>query len=496
MDFDSIESEYKDGDRSRKSCRILIRLSPFPFSALPIFPSSKSPTCHITPQNISISYHMLPTFHLNNFKPWAPSHRKPFSPRKSLNPCTPPTQKPPRTKPYQTSLPSTLPLPKHHLPARPPAEVCMHTITNAQPRTLSTPELQPRQSKPQPSTYSENSNHGTASPHDSASHISDPNRAPRCELQDDTNIPVEPPAFRGDFAEDGLSSPSVSSADESLEEFFRLPDAQYDIPIDPVILANHGLCEGSTLQQSVPQADHHLINSEMACPYPDLPPVLRSPLDLDRDSSGGACGQHGDIETSDRPHIHGHQLHPLSQSQHGTSSDAPYPNNARGNPNVGGRSKGSKRKTRQSDGPVRKRLRVPSTLPSGKSSFTAIRSHFLSLPLGDRLQFLSWLFEGAVPRCMSDSSPAACEDGCVLETDRLSPPHEIEQIRRDCQEDRGSSRRGMPWSTEEADLLLKLRKVENRPWSEVARLFSEQYPGRSAGAIQVFWCTTLSKKAE
>jgi chitinase len=52
----------------------------------------------------------------------------------------------------------------------------------------------------------------------------------------------------------------------------------------------------------------------------------------------------------------------------------------------------------------------------------------------------------------------------------------------------------MPWSAEEADLLVKLRKDEGRTWSEVTRVFSKQYPGRSRGAIQVFWCTTLNKK--
>ncbi|RJE21947.1 hypothetical protein PHISCL_05722 [Aspergillus sclerotialis] len=121
----------------------------------------------------------------------------------------------------------------------------------------------------------------------------------------------------------------------------------------------------------------------------------------------------------------------------------------------------------------------------------------MSLPLDDRLQFLSWLFEGVLPRCISDSSLGACEDGDMRATDRSSLPHEIEQNRRECWEEAyRSSRKGMPWSTEEADLLLKLRKVENRPWLEVARVFSEQYLGRSTGAIQVDWSTNLNKKAD
>lgn len=224
---------------------------------------------------------MLPTFHLNNFKPWATPHRKPFSPHKSPIPSTPRTQKLPCPKPFYTFLPSTLPIPKHHLPARPPAEVCVHASANAQPRIPLTSQFQPRQtSKPQPNTYSENPKYGVASPHDSAPYISDLGPIPRCDLKDDTGIPIEPPAFRGDFAEDGLSSPSISSSDDSLEEFFRLPDAQNDIPIDPVILA--GPWEESDHQQPVPQAES-LINSEPT--YPDPPPVLHSPPDHYRDSS-------------------------------------------------------------------------------------------------------------------------------------------------------------------------------------------------------------------
>lgn len=58
----------------------------------------------------------------------------------------------------------------------------------------------------------------------------------------------------------------------------------------------------------------------------------------------------------------------------------------------------------------------------------------------------------------------------------------------------GSSRKGMKWSVEESDLLLKLRRDEERPWAEVTRLFPEEYPGRSPGAIQVYWSTALRKK--
>ncbi|KAE8377790.1 hypothetical protein BDV26DRAFT_262939 [Aspergillus bertholletiae] len=42
-----------------------------------------------------------------------------------------------------------------------------------------------------------------------------------------------------------------------------------------------------------------------------------------------------------------------------------------------------------------------------------------------------------------------------------------------------SSRKGLPWSSKETGLLLRLRRDEKRPWSEVTRLFSDQFPGWS-----------------
>lgn len=262
---------------------------------------------------------------------------------------------------------------------------------------------------------------------------------------------------------------------------------------DPAILANHWSWEDGNLQQSVPQADS-LINSETTCSYPDPPPVLHSPPNYYRGFSEKTGGQNGNTQTDDHSHIHDHQqLHP---SQHNTDPDASYPDGVRGDHHLGGQSKSSKRKTQQSVGRARKRLRVPSMLASREDSFTMLRSHFMSAPLDDRLQFLSWLFEGALPHCMSSSSPTACEERDALATSCSSTPHEIEQNRRDRRKDRGGSRKNTPWSTEEAGLLLKLRKEESRSWPEVARLFSERYPGRTLGAIQVHWSTTLNKKAD
>lgn len=85
----------------------------------------------------------------------------------------------------------------------------------------------------------------------------------------------------------------------------------------------------------------------MTCPYPDLPPVLHSLLNHYRDSNERAGGQNGNAQTSDHPHVHDHQQ--LRPSQRNTDADASYPNGARGNYHVNGKSKSSKRKTQQSD---------------------------------------------------------------------------------------------------------------------------------------------------
>ncbi len=479
---------------SPATCTLPSSFHPLPLLFLSSF---QSLVCHNIPANPLIAHNMLPAFHINSFKPWAPpASRKPFPPRKSPKPCSPRTQNLRRSKPCHDSFPSTLPPPKHHLPARPPAEVCVPTNADTQPcPPPSSSQFQPRDvTAPEPYTHSETPSHATASSNNSAPHISEPDMITRCGLQDNTGIPTEPPPFRGDFAGDGLSSPSISSSSDSLEELLRLSDTQDDIPIDPVILANHESWEDIDLQLSVPPAVDSIIDSEAICSYPDPPPVLHGPPGHHRDSNQRTSSQNGNTQTSDHPHIHDGQQ--LRASQHDASPGASYPNGAVGNHRVSGHCTGTKRKTRHSDEGARKRSRAPS--PSGVDSFTALRSHFVSLPIDERLQFLSWLFEGALPRCLSDFSTTVCEAGDVRKTSRLSTSssYGIEQDRHDCGEGKGSLRKSKKWSSEEANLLLELRGDGKRPWTEVTRLFSEQYPGRSPGAIQVYWSTTLSKKPE
>ncbi|KAL4935021.1 hypothetical protein BDV06DRAFT_234787 [Aspergillus oleicola] len=171
-----------------------------------------------------------------------------------------------------------------------------------------------------------------------------------------------------------------------------------------------------------------------------------------------------------------------------------YPNSALGNHHVSGYFIGPKQKARHSDKGACKRSRAPSR----GNSFTALYSYFVLLPTNKRLQFLSWLFEGALPCCMSDFSPTVRKAGDVRKTSclSLSSSYGIKQDQHNCGEGKGSLRKSKKWSSKEANLLLELRGDGKRPWTEVTRLFSEQYPGRSPGAIQVYWSTTLSKKPE
>ncbi|KGY15788.1 hypothetical protein PABG_11023 [Paracoccidioides brasiliensis Pb03] len=101
---------------------------------------------------------MALAFHVSNFntwKPWTPRHPKSFSPRKCPNSCTPESRKPPPPSPSvalrcDVSLNTMLP-PKHGLPLKPPAEVCVPISGSiqlcaplsspSQPREMSRPSL-------------------------------------------------------------------------------------------------------------------------------------------------------------------------------------------------------------------------------------------------------------------------------------------------------------------------------------------------------------------
>ncbi|KAB8256813.1 hypothetical protein BDV32DRAFT_90643 [Aspergillus pseudonomiae] len=444
---------------------------------------------------------MFPTFHINNFKPWAPPHTKPFPPHKSLTsraPRTPiPTPKldtPPPYKPRHDSFPSTLPTPKHCLPARPPAEVCLRISADTRPCTLNSQPPLRECSIPLPNTLSSKiPEHGTISTCYPVDRTSNSDPIPPCYLEDITDAPIEPPFLPEDTAGVGQSSPSTSSED-SLEEF-SFPGLQSNIPIDPVILADNKPWEeeASGLHQHIQQCDD-LMFPETICPYPEPPTLCDTPDQL-RSPSKDPGSQGGNTKTSDHPRTQGHRQ--LNSSNHNSEADTSCSNDTSENLH-GEQSKKHKRKTQRSGsgGRAAKRIRLPLRLPTREHSFTGLRSHFLSLPLDERLQFLSWLFEGALPRCMSDYSLTVSEQEDARAASHSTLPDVIEQAPRGSMEVIENSRKGIKWSPEEDTLLLKLKKYEKRSWKEIERLFSEEYPGRSLGAIQVHWSTTFRRKED
>jgi hypothetical protein len=50
------------------------------------------------------------------------------------------------------------------------------------------------------------------------------------------------------------------------------------------------------------------------------------------------------------------------------------------------------------------------------------------------------------------------------------------------------------FTAEEDELLVELKAVRRMPWREIHRLFSETFPGRSVGTLQVRYCTKLKGK--
>lgn len=148
----------------------------------------------------------------------------------------------------------------------------------------------------------------------------------------------------------------------------------------------------------------------------------------------------------------------------------------------------SKRKLQQSHGQPQqcKWVRGSSATALKENSFSSLHSYFTSVLVDEHLQFLLWLFEGALPRCMSESDLRVSEPRAQL-AHYVSQPDDSTALPE-------TSQKGMPWSSKEKDLLLRLRRDKKRSWSDVIKIFSDQFLGRSPGSIQVFWSTTLKNR--
>ncbi|CDM29877.1 hypothetical protein DTO013E5_9494 [Penicillium roqueforti] len=131
-------------------------------------------------------------------------------------------------------------------------------------------------------------------------------------------------------------------------------------------------------------------------------------------------------------------------------------------------------------------------------SFPTVRAQFSALPVEDRLEFLSWLFEGALSHCISTPlSTDATVPRCIANQDS-DITYDCDQPSRNTElvdaQHTPCMRKGLLWSEEEVSLLVKLREGQNLAWSEVTRQFAQKFAGRSKGSIQVYWSTTLKKQ--
>ncbi|OJD21880.1 hypothetical protein ACJ73_06780 [Blastomyces percursus] len=322
-----------------------------------------------------------------------------------------------------------------------------------------------------PPPSSENLRHGVSSLCDLAHHTLNSHPTPARDVQDNiSDTPTElPPLGRGATGVDS-SSPSIASSDGSLEDFYRLPDLQNNIPIDPAILADDAPWDIIDLHQPVQQGDD-LANPKAIYPYPEPPLSMpRDPPNHHQGSGERPDSWNRNSQTDDDTYFLGHrQIHP---ARCGTDVDVPCSYSTSDDFPSDEQSRRRKRGPQQPEEPAAKRLHVASVSPVEGSS-TALRSHFLSLQLDERLQFLSWLFEGALASCIPDSAPAIWGDENVRPAGR-SAPRKVGETRRE----RGEGRKGhrdklWRWFPEDDARLLGMME-ERRPWPEIETCFPER----------------------
>ncbi|OJD27051.1 hypothetical protein ACJ73_01557 [Blastomyces percursus] len=287
------------------------------------------------------------------------------------------------------------------------------SITSLQDHRLNTPS-------------SESPEHGPSYPHDPAHLTPNSPRIAACNTQDPNARSDELPPLKGGAAGPGPSSPSTTSSDGSLEEFLRLPVLPNDnnIPIDPAILADDRPWETSELLPSFWQGNSPA-TPKANCPYPEPLPMFYAAPD--------------------------HRSFMECSVDEGSSSE---------------QSKGFKRGAERLEEQTMKQPQIASVLPTGKGSFTSVRSHFLSLQLDERLQFLSWLFEGALASCTPDFNESVQS---VIHSDSC---REIEPTRHN-RKRKGHGDKPWRWSPKDDAQLLGMTE-DRRPWIEIERYFPER----------------------
>lgn len=183
-------------------------------------------------------------------------------------------------------------------------------------------------------------------------------------------------------------------------------------------------CEIEVMQRNAPTEDNPQA-SEPECPAPT--PEIRDTIDIDpKILHDNPCADAGHVaktgsyqniaptDWSESPFANTNRP-PRSKQQ---DSDHTVTSN-RQVPKVTKRSYTRKKRTGRGPGrPPNKRNSVLKNV-----SFSSVRSQFSAMSVEDRLQFLSWLFEGALPHCVSTSTSAstatASNCGTSLGADRM-----------------------------------------------------------------------------
>uniref|UniRef100_A0A093VE44 Myb-like domain-containing protein n=1 Tax=Talaromyces marneffei PM1 TaxID=1077442 RepID=A0A093VE44_TALMA len=140
----------------------------------------------------------------------------------------------------------------------------------------------------------------------------------------------------------------------------------------------------------------------------------------------------------------------------------------------------------------RKRCRNGS-LPA-KDQHCTLYSCFSAAPLHERLEFLAWLLRTGLSESLSAAS-LQVPVSPVKMTDQDTDSARTRRRRPLAIPNKGGvtstkSGKRRAWEPDEIKLLVTL-KEEGLSWSMIAKRFSEQFPGRSQGTMQVYWSQKL-----
>ncbi|KAJ6096615.1 hypothetical protein N7486_007361 [Penicillium sp. IBT 16267x] len=402
------------------------------------------------------------SFRLESFRPWNPFQDKAQPPRDSLDICRYPspvsiTATPPPSNSSNPALKSqkfhSYNSERHPLPARPPVEVCFDgSLHSDSETTRREPEDLSRAASA--STHAETFD-------------------PKAILQ------LQDPPGSEDLGPATISD-SIGPSTEHRSPGFGPCD------LEPAVIASHR-------PQDV-DSGNHIVARELPGIETIDPAILNDhafpgagQIQAGENISGiAACPDRCPSECSHLPN----QDPPLQcrRQNAGGTADPNRQSTKINKPSSAGKRYSKIGAGRSNKGPRRR----------NRASFPTVRAQFSALPVEDRLQFLSWLFESALSHCVSTRTNTD-----VASVSRCSSSQDMDMT-NDCDQPSSNtepveaqqplSRKGLPWSMEENCLLVNLREEQNLAWSEVTRLFAQKFPGRSKGSLQVYWSTTLKKQ--